>query len=684
MTANIENYDTGITNVVHRTFPGILLNETIVGNPTTNDWFTKAPVNAVYFHGPYVDPLTGDQVVSMSSRKSVLYTGPKGDSNQRITFVTAGLVSLSRIARAICKIHYTDSGFGAVMRYDSHEMLAWKDMMYDVFDSDTQTFHTLAHFDSVLASTIDSLSDAEKVQQNTIDYTDGDDVEWIVSYVPFGESTEYGNNLRYRPLILLVFSKVEDAKSPLIHLANRIEYSDTFVTALAVFIVAVTVLTVILLVYFTEQSPTSNNRNNALVDQNWRWLVDRMYFKLTAEQKVVMSDLAQRNDVVRVKPANSIKAPLRIGGTRVGVDNLPGFSPISEIEEALQPSEKIVLDVESGKQGGQEYMLVGAEFSERSGPTKTLFAANWKPTTTADDGAWRQFRRKLSRHLQLSVYEPINEQDKDGVTALHIATWNCNIKIMVLLLFNHAEVMVADRYGRTALHYAVMRGHATAANLLVDSLIADAKTPSQISEGRRKQRLLLSATDNNGHNVFELAASSTPALKLVVEALKLHCINHNVSTDEQITEQSQDSVVKDTTQELVKMSDSDSGDWNYTHTALRQTNPGALASNSMQCVWDESNTSCSETPTTQNVDRVRTISALNITAEMFQRDYFSAQRPLLITDNLTSSSDIWTHSTKNAFTRKYGHILLRTVDDSGVGDMPRNDTVRLTGRVIPV
>jgi hypothetical protein len=109
--------------VVHRTFPGILLNESLVGDPTAVDWFQQAPVNAVYLSGPYVERLTKQQVLVMSSRKTADY--PKGSRNEQfITFASAGMMSLERLARAVSDFQYTDNGFGAVMNSNTHEVWA--------------------------------------------------------------------------------------------------------------------------------------------------------------------------------------------------------------------------------------------------------------------------------------------------------------------------------------------------------------------------------------------------------------------------------------------------------------------------------------------------------------------------------------------------------------------------------
>jgi hypothetical protein len=120
-TAQIENMLTATTNTVHRTFPGIILNASITKNPTQFDWFKHAPINAVLLTGPYVQPSTQQQVIVMSSRKTADY--PEGSRNEQfITFVSAGMMSLERLAQAVNSFRYTDSGFGAVMNSEANEV----------------------------------------------------------------------------------------------------------------------------------------------------------------------------------------------------------------------------------------------------------------------------------------------------------------------------------------------------------------------------------------------------------------------------------------------------------------------------------------------------------------------------------------------------------------------------------
>ena len=78
------------------------------------------------------------------------------------------------------------------------------------------------------------------------------------------------------------------------------------------------------------------------------------------------------------------------------------------------------------------------------------------------------------------------EKDDQGVTALHIAAWAGDIQAMVLLLHHgnaQGIAMEQDGYGRTPLHYAVMRRQATAVKLLLDSATLQ-QASSSLTGGR--------------------------------------------------------------------------------------------------------------------------------------------------------------------------------------------------------
>jgi hypothetical protein len=117
-TARIENLKTGLTNVVHRSFPGTKLDETITGDPSQSDWFLNAPVNAVYLTGPYLQAATQQMVYLMSSRKTIYF--PEGTHDQLITFVSVGMLSLFRGGDDGSGAEF--DGFTATLNCETHQV----------------------------------------------------------------------------------------------------------------------------------------------------------------------------------------------------------------------------------------------------------------------------------------------------------------------------------------------------------------------------------------------------------------------------------------------------------------------------------------------------------------------------------------------------------------------------------
>eukprot|EP01034_Spumella_vulgaris_P022424 gene22424-28549_t len=267
-TSQIENYDTELVNVVHRTYPGIAVNASAYGNPTNEEWFQKAPINAAYLTGPIQEPLTKQLSIVLSSRKT--FSGQFAGQTQAITFVSSAVVTLDQLALAVSSVQYTDSGFGAVMKADNWDMLVWKDSLQSVFDASSETFFTLRHFNPALADQTDQLSADDRQTRHTFQYHDAHGDEWLVSYMPFFTTVQLNGATSYNSLVLLVFSKLDQAEFPLIHLKKHISGTTTLVTVLVVVIVLATVVVMAVLVF---------------VYIHWRWLVDRVSLRLRDDQR---------------------------------------------------------------------------------------------------------------------------------------------------------------------------------------------------------------------------------------------------------------------------------------------------------------------------------------------------------------------------------------------------------------
>jgi hypothetical protein len=70
-------------------------------------------------------------------------------------------------------------------------------------------------------------------------------------------------------------------------------------------------------------------------------------------------------------------------------------------------------------------------------------------------------------HVLLEDFQlDVNERDQYGATALHAAVWQGQVELVIRLLSKGADRLIPDIHGRTALHYAILRGHTAIAGLL--------------------------------------------------------------------------------------------------------------------------------------------------------------------------------------------------------------------------
>jgi hypothetical protein len=129
-------------------------------------------------------------------------------------------------------------------------MLVWKDHTDSVYNNATKQFKVLRDFDPLLADVVDRYTEVEKQQSQIIkSYKDSDGEEWLVSYVPFFTSRRYDSTESYKALVLLVFSRLDEANSPLIELQQQIASNLTFVGINSAIAIVVTISIVLGLVY---------------------------------------------------------------------------------------------------------------------------------------------------------------------------------------------------------------------------------------------------------------------------------------------------------------------------------------------------------------------------------------------------------------------------------------------------
>jgi len=260
-------------------------------------------------------------------------------------------------------------------------------------------------------------------------------------------------------------------------------------------------------------------------------------------------------------------------------------------------------------------------------------------------------------HVLLSEFGMnVNEADADGVTALHISAWRENLPGMVMLLRQGANVSAVDHLGRTPLHYVVMRGHATTGvKILLASALAD---PAQTQE---LQRRMLTQADHLGKTAVDFAAA-TPAkvdmLAFLQEQARLlgGAVPHTAdpATKELsvgVEGEEQDS--DDLSAHLPDHSQHSSGGWHYPADLARGRASDVGTATTANTPEDLMRQILQPSGLSLGVD---VVDAEDIDAQSFLEEYFSAQRPVLITGQLTAGAGIWAHWEKQDFLARYGDL----------------------------
>ena len=227
------NENTGQFFSVHRTFPGILKNDTSY-NPVTRPWFANAPIDGVNMYGPYKETFTKQLVITLSSKKS---TYVPNTLSTPVTIVGAAVMLLEDLAKVVSNIEYPYMGFGALITRYSNEVIVW-DGDTDVYNENTGTFKTVSDFDAILGN-------YDLSYDRVIDYTDSSGTEWFVTvttFFPTGASESDS-------LVILVFTNKHDAQAPVRALNSKITTTTNQVMPRTVIIVCATVGAVIVAVY---------------------------------------------------------------------------------------------------------------------------------------------------------------------------------------------------------------------------------------------------------------------------------------------------------------------------------------------------------------------------------------------------------------------------------------------------
>mmetsp|Transcript_22376 Transcript_22376/g.32609 ORF Transcript_22376/g.32609 Transcript_22376/m.32609 type:complete len:671 (+) Transcript_22376:76-2088(+) len=217
----------------------------------------------------------------------------------------------------------------------------------------------------------------------------------------------------------------------------------------------------------------------------------------------------------------------------------------------------------------------------------------------------------------------INERDLQGLTALHVAAWLGNSEFVALLVHNGADPFSVDSHGRTFMHYVAVRG---IGGIAVRMIAKSSAIPDEI-----KLRLL-EVKDLDNRTALDLSFLP-PAQMRVASVIKLFIENAtrtSILTPQLPTETVPKSCI----------SDSELAQWN----GWVDFCPFPVGEFQHQTkVWGQ----------------VKTfdISRETLSVEEFMINFFTPQRPLVITGNLTSRMPFWKYAyNRGSFLRSYGNM----------------------------
>ena len=251
----------------------------------------------------------------------------------------------------------------------------------------------------------------------------------------------------------------------------------------------------------------------------------------------------------------------------------------------------------------------------------------------------------LIQDMNVSIYS----QDKNGVTALHIASWRGDLDTLALLLTNGADRFLSDKHNRTALHYAALRGFPEVVNILLIHPELMSRHASASEEDINKWKVeYVSMLDKDARSALGVV-KMTPRRDYMIETFVANTGDvpwQNINTN--TADMKRDIVHLGDRVECFEMESDDvpgrRGGWDFPEY--------------LQCSNDDDDLLSSMVDSTQ----IDIISASEVKKGIFRRDYFIVQRPLLISKTLFMESAIWAHYRREDFLNRYGDVMV-TIDD---------------------
>lgn len=231
--------------------------------------------------------------------------------------------------------------------------------------------------------------------------------------------------------------------------------------------------------------------------------------------------------------------------------------------------------------------------------------------------------------------------DPGGVSALHLAAWLGDIYTIKYLLNRGANPMPQDNLGRLPIHYAAIRGNTGVAA----TLLAAAKEHQKKNRTSQQYFAMLRARDHHGRRALDLAMLTPPVTSLV-KLLQEHTSKYQKSLDSASNDNDGDSnsaIITDGKPHI------------YPSSTFEYEEGSDSPSASIRGGWVFSNAHLNKHIYTSTID---VVSANELTRDIFYREYFTTQRPVMITDQLTGGSAIWAFWHREDFIEQFGALTV--------------------------
>lgn len=139
-----KNISNSSYTVIDRTYPGMSLNNTYF-DPTERDWFKHSPENGYFLSAPYLDEISNQPVIAISSRivSDALYPRP-------VTITTGAILHLHELRTLMKGFVLVNDGCAALLTYASLDVIYWQGDVR-IFGPLNSTIPNITSVDSNLA-----------------------------------------------------------------------------------------------------------------------------------------------------------------------------------------------------------------------------------------------------------------------------------------------------------------------------------------------------------------------------------------------------------------------------------------------------------------------------------------------------------------------------------------------------